>query len=59
MRNDLKFGLIGGGISIAWTLLMWVLGLHQGDLSLGINLSYITLIFPVFIVYFAIRETRN
>jgi hypothetical protein len=59
MRNDLKFGLIGGGISIAWTLLMWVLGLHQGDLSLSINLSYIALVFPIVIVVFAIRETRN
>ena len=59
MRNDLKFGLIGGGVSIAWTLLMWVLGLHQGDLTLGINLSYIALAFPIVIVYFAIRETRN
>lgn len=59
MRNDLKFGLIGGGISIAWTLLMWVLGLHQGNLSLGMNLSYIALAFPIIIVVFAIRETRN
>jgi tellurite resistance protein TehA-like permease len=59
MRNDLKFGLIGGGISIAWTLLMWVLGLHQGDLSLSTTLGYFTLIFPIAIVYFAIRETRN
>lgn len=59
MRNDLKFGLIGGGISIAWTLLMWVLGLHQGDLSLGMSLSYIALLFPIIIVVFAIRETRN
>ncbi|MEI6091702.1 MAG: DUF4199 domain-containing protein [bacterium] len=59
MRNDLKFGLIGGGISIAWTLLMWALGLHQGDLTLGINLSYIALVFPIIIVVLAIRETRN
>ncbi len=59
MRNDLKFGLIGGGISILWTLLMWVLGLHQGDLSLGINLGYIALAFPIVIVVLAIRETRN
>lgn len=59
MRNDLKFGLIGGGVSIAWTLLMWVLGLHQGNLSLGMTLGYVALIFPILIVFFAIKKTRD
>ena len=59
MRKDLRYGLILGGISVVWLLLMWAIGLHgEEKLSYGF-IEYFYYLVPIVCISMGIKAVRS
>ena len=59
MKLEVKYGLITGGGIALWVLGEFVLGLHTVRLDLGEYSGYLSIIVPIIVFYFALKEKKD
>lgn len=59
MRQDLRYGLIFGGGSVLWLLLMWAIGLHGEERVSYSFVEYFYYVLPIVCISMGIKAVRE
>lgn len=59
MSTTFKYGILAAIGFIAYELIAWQSGLNSHNISLGYGLGYLTILIPIAVLYFAIKERRT
>ncbi len=59
MSSTFKYGLIAAFGYIAYELIAWATGLNSHSIGLGYPLGYATILIPIGVIFWAIKERRR